>query len=1228
MFDLRPHLLRVRTNNGKVAGTAFLARAEDGRAYVLTCAHVVNIALGRASAAQPSPGPAEAATGISVERVGSAAQQATLLHWIAPVPVGPARSSALADIAVLSSPFSPDPAWPSLRIEPPGMVVPEGSSVAVHGFGYMGPDDGTAVQGILRAVDHSGWFIARQPDGSGWFIEPGLSGAPLLGSDGRVLGMVAQKLEAGSGEGMAIPTMALAQAWPPLACPYVGLRRFEPDTAHLFFGRAATIAALRNRLNRQAVVGVVGASGSGKSSLVRAGLMPALSRERWATVMFEPKQFPLSQLAEAVARAVTPRLATADLPTAAEGWRTRLAEGRLDAVLEALAANGAAGVVVVMDQFEQFATADDDRAAAVGQECNLILRALRDTVATRDNVRVVLTLRADLVGRVLDAGEEAGRLLRDPYPPFILPRMDGDELRQAIRDGAALFGVDVERSLATRLADDAGRDEGRLPLLQSALRGLWRGLERQADGRWRLPSPAEGLDLEGMLARRADEALAALRAGRGGPPLSDDALRRALTSLVRLSGADEAATKRVVAGPNLGTADTSEWMVLQRLAGERLVVLGATGRVATAELAHEALITRWPTLAQWVADDRDFLRWRDRLREFELPRWLENSRDDGSLLAGRDLAVAEGWLRDRSNELTADEVNFIEASAGRRRRQEDEGQARLRHEQELRAAAVRARRRAVRALWAMGASVAAFLVAVLVIRQTELSMARERTQAFIAERQKELAQQAESLVQTNPLRAYLIAVQAANWRGFTSDNEFTLVPWQVSQTLRRTGEALLARPVEGVPPGLPVRFVSRSSTRFMTSRSTAVADGVQVWTLDPSTGRATGVPLDEAETEGVERAMLSSDGSRILLTRRRGEQIQVRAGTTSDLGMWLSLPDGATPLMLDPDLRKMILSSRGRVMATLNMADGQIQHLPQVPASDRPMYISRDAAWLITERGDLNNRQIALWPLGGKLSHLEVSEAKERYLDIMETEPGVVQLLTTPSEGGLRLWTLSATDRRNVLLLPSSRPVFARFTPDGRKAFVFTSEAGGTQASLVGLDGSGEVAFGQLGSSVPLAGSFDAKGERVVLLTGDTFPIAAGPIAAASSAAGEPAAAGFPTGRPAYISTTWLPHPGGATMAAVLEDGKHALTLGQRDGRLLLWNLDQLLEPDQERFFQAVEREAAARIASGAGACLTSQDFSFMNLIVPNSRSPEPDQPGKAPGRQHACPLAKDFVPP
>ncbi|MER5354761.1 hypothetical protein ABT093_31060 [Kitasatospora sp. NPDC002551] len=410
----------------------------------------------------------------------------------------------------------------------------------------------------------------------------------------------------------------------PAGAPYLGLARFEPGDRELFFGRANLVARLVALVRERRVVALVGPSGSGKSSLLRAGLVPALREEAGphrptAIRILTPGPHPVRSHAGLLAPENTGR-----------------------------------GVVLLVDQFEEVFTLCAD-AAERARFVGLLLAA----AGPDRGARVVLAVRADFFGHCAAHGPLAEAVRETTQ---LVTPMSPEELRDAVVRPAAARGLVVERSLTARIVRDLADEPGGLPLLSHALLETW----RRRRGRTLAESAYEAAGgLHGALARTAEEFHAGLT------PAQAAVARRVLLRLVAPGQgthdtrrpADRAEfAERAAAGP--GAAP-----VLEQLARARLITL--TG--STVDLAHEALLTGWPRLRGWIDEDRERLHTQRRLTE-AAQAWAALDRDTGALYRGVRLSVAADRFParpDGPDELTPLEREFLAASTaaqGRERR--------------------------------------------------------------------------------------------------------------------------------------------------------------------------------------------------------------------------------------------------------------------------------------------------------------------------------------------------------------------------------------------------------------------------------------------------------------------------------------------------------------------------------------------------------------------------------
>ncbi|MCD9876926.1 nSTAND1 domain-containing NTPase [Streptomyces guryensis] len=480
------------------------------------------------------------------------------------------------------------------------------------------------------------------------------------------------------------------------APPYRGLTRFEPDDCELFFGRDRLIDELSELACGSPFAVVFGASGSGKSSLLRAGLIPVL-RERIA-----------QQGRTAVLRILTP------------GARPATTYGHLltpeDDDPESW---------VVVDQFEEVFTLCRERAER-DRFLDLLLAA-RDAGS---RLRVLIAVRSDFYARCAEHPRLAEALHASG---LLVGPMTADELREAVIGPAQAAGLIVERTLTARIVEDVLDEPGGLPMLSHALLETW----RRRKGRMLTLAAYEAAGgVRGAIAASAEEAYGELS------PAQTHAARHLLLRMVE-PGQGNADTRRPLSREEMaGWEDPEVRAVAGRLTRARLLTSDDDG----VQLAHEALITSWPRLREWIDADRERLRHHRQLTE-AARTWLEHDRDPGTLYRGTRLSRAEELFagEDRGYDgLTADETAFLVAAAGQRAAEER--------------AATRARRRSR----TLTASLCAVLAVALVVGLTALRLRQDSEKQTTDTAARRVAAVAEALRTTDPRTAMLLGVAA--WR--------------------------------------------------------------------------------------------------------------------------------------------------------------------------------------------------------------------------------------------------------------------------------------------------------------------------------------------------------------------------------------------------------------------------------------------------------------------------------
>ena len=490
-------------------------------------------------------------------------------------------------------------------------------------------------------------------------------------------------------------------------CPYRGLEAFRPEDAKFFFGRANLTGWLVSALRREVraaqgvrFLGVLGPSGSGKSSVVLAGLVPRLragaieGSERWPVAILRPGDDPLKNLAAGV----VPRfLPTGALPDAAQVLKLAddlRADARTLDVFAQVALHDRpedVRLVVVVDQFEEVFTyrpQEGPARARFEQDRDQFFANLLNAAATPGGrVAVVLTMRSDFLSACAPFPQLSAVL--SAHQELVGP-MTTAELREAIERPAFLVGCEVEPRLTERLLADVEGQSGALPLLQFALTEVWkkrevRRLTLRAYTELGKDDKGEPRGIEGVLDHRANEIY------RNLTPEDQDLCRRLFLRLVQ-PGEGTEDTKRRVSYRELLPDDPARAeavrKLVQTLASRDARLITTEGTDATdgaVEVAHEALIRGWTQLRQWVDAERTGLRIHRRLTE-DAKEWADAKPEakEDFLYSGARLAVCREWVETHRDELNPIEVAFLAASEEAERQRE---QAELENERRLREAA-------------------------------------------------------------------------------------------------------------------------------------------------------------------------------------------------------------------------------------------------------------------------------------------------------------------------------------------------------------------------------------------------------------------------------------------------------------------------------------------------------------------------------------------------------------
>jgi len=610
MRELRTsELIQILGPDGSIAGTGFLISTET----VVTCTHVL--------ASDGSPVPEEA----SICFYGTTARRKVVVDRKC------CRPAEAEDIVFLTLvPPVPDK-----------VPLPLGSSNGTNGhefetFGFPTVNSGGGIRGDGHVLGKA--TINKVPvlQIDSKQVTPGFSGAPVLDKlTGRIIGMVTKIAvpdEYGRLRDVAFmtPSESLRAALPTLqiedACPYRGLSSFtsDPEDVKFFSGREHLTSDLVARLSKNPnFLAVVGPSGSGKSSVVNAGLVPAI---RAGQAGFSPEKvsvFPLG------------KMSVEDVLSAANELNGTATDGL-----------GTRRTVFVLDELEQLFVTSSKATQS-------LIPLLAELVKNRPGFTLVTAFRSDFYESVLTSALGVG--LDNGQVNVRL--MSLEELKSAVASPAALVGLKFSEGLVDDIADEAAQLDNPLPLLEFSLTQLW---ERREDVELTRAAYRQMNGVAGSIASWATDALAQLSESER------NIAKRVLTRLIYYGdGIRPDARKRTVLTDLLSTAEAQTQVlgVVMRLANARILTTDRdpSTKQQTVILIHDALITRWAQLAGWIKEQRQFLEWRQRLGS-RMEEWQKGGKDDGGLLSGQVLNEAMRWLGEHADDLSPAESAFITAS--------------------------------------------------------------------------------------------------------------------------------------------------------------------------------------------------------------------------------------------------------------------------------------------------------------------------------------------------------------------------------------------------------------------------------------------------------------------------------------------------------------------------------------------------------------------------------------
>jgi len=837
--------------------------------------------------------------------------------------------------------------------------------------------------------------------------------------------------------------------------PYKGLQPFLEADADDFFGREAFIEQLLARLAQPQIesveskdrivertqarfLAVIGPSGSGKSSVVRAGLIPELiggalpGSENWFMVSMHPGEHPLEEMENALLRiAVYP-------PKSLKEEIRSDRQGLLRAIQRCLP-DIDGRLLLLIDQFEEtFSLVEDE-----DERDHFVNSLYTAVIAPESPLVLIITLRADFYDRPLHY-QEFGNLVR-LHQETVLP-LSSEELSRAVSCPAEAVGVQLEPGLEAQIVADVANQPGALPLIQYAMTDLF----EHRDGRYLTLEAYDVIGgVLGALGSRAEE----IYAGLDGD--AQECARQLFLRLVTLGEGMEDTRRRVIRSEleslswgrmnfeQLDEMHSSKVMreVIDLFGHYRLLTFDhdPITRAPTVEIAHEALLREWSRLRSWLNVNREGIRIHLQLSA-AAQEWSAAHRDPGFLLRGSRLVTFEDWWNTTDLSLTQLERNYLETSLEERRKRQDQEEARQKKE------------KALERRWRYILTALVIVLAIAAVGALGLASAA-RQQANLAT-SRELAASALDNLNVDPERSILLSLQALSTK-HTLEAENALHQALQNSRVRRTfsGHQGHAYNVAFSPDGMRLATTGQDTTvkiwdietgaEILTlaghhdqvfgvdfspdgTRLATTGHGGDVIIWDVESGmELLRIPAHEGEAVVV---YFSPDGTRLVTNGLYSGKIKILDAATGEQILAFSAHQAPTwHVIYSPDGTRLATASMDGTAKLWNADSGELQLVLQSAGGVPRVGFSPDGSRLVTAN---ENGTISVWDTSSGEELLTINCHKD--LVIWSTfSPDGERLATASMDGTAKIWD-SVTGEELILLAGHTSVLFGlAFSPDG-----------------------------------------------------------------------------------------------------------------------------------------------------------------------------------------------------
>ncbi|QNP29227.1 nSTAND1 domain-containing NTPase [Cylindrospermopsis curvispora] len=777
-------------------------------------------------------------------------------------------------------------------------------------------------------------------------------------------------------------------------CPYQGLFHFGPQEAEFFFGREIFIEQLYNATQeaiqnatpnpeKRNIIPLIGASGSGKSSLVLAGLVPRLEKQgNWLFTYFRPGEDPFYALATALVPLYTPEL-NATEKIAQETLLAKLLKEE-DLLISKVfpkiqQQNPNFRVLIIADQFEEIYTLCPDEETR-----HKFLDCLLKSFTPSSQIVLLITMRADFLSHALSY-RPFGDILQKTDIKILA--MNEQELTEVITGPAERLGVSFEGGLAATILSDVKQQTGNLPLLEFALTKLWES--------------TQGVELthkiyeeigkvEGALSRYADDQYNQLK------PEEKEKVQRIFIQLVRPGeGAED--TRRIAMKAEIGEEN---WSLVNKIADTRLVVTSTnTSEQETVEVAHEALIRNWGELRNWIDSNREFRAWQERLRVIR-QQWESTERDTELLLRGGMLVQAEERLKERPEDLI-NERKFIEESIQEKNRILQQEKARQKRE--------------MMTAWGITAG---SIVAVVVSVALGVTAVHQKNQAEINQA-KYLGQESWSLLRQDKWSEALPIAIKAGVIVRDKPGEFLYISSSLQRILQSDFEYSLRSTTRS---GFTSVTISPDGKTLVSASSDKT---IKIW--DMATGK--GKHTLTGHQESVNSVTISPDG-KTLVSASSDNTIKIWDMATGKGKHTLTGHQSSVySVTISPDGKTLVSASDDKTIKIWDMATGREKHtLTGHQDSVYSVTISPDGKTLVSASLD---KTIKIWDMAtGREKHTLTGH--QHSVNSVTISPDGKTLVSASLDKTIKIWDMATGREKHTLTGHQHSVNSVTISPDGK----------------------------------------------------------------------------------------------------------------------------------------------------------------------------------------------------